>query len=98
MDGREKNVLMDPSLELALLVRFKLKIYFAVVPNHNNNRGMERLSNFLHEEGTNYAKFPELASYFALPYINGQTAISHPLLDVIRKVYTKTLLVGINIF
>ena len=59
---------------------------------------MERLSNFLHEEGTNYAKFPELASYFALPYINGQTAISHPLLDVIRKVYTKTLLVGINIF
>lgn len=87
MDGHPKNPSLDPNLELALFVRFKLKVYFAVVPNNGNQRSLERLSCFLREEGTSYAKFPELASYFALPYIiNTEMPISHPIVENVRQV------------
>lgn len=79
------RLLTDASDDLAedqdqyLLVRFKLQVYFAV-----QSDSMDKLSLFLQQDGSSYSKFPQLAPFFALPYIKDN--IEHPLLVDIRKV------------
>lgn len=90
MVDKRNNPYTDPFIDLELLVRFKLKVYFSVVEHPSMNQEkishrMQRLSNFLHEDGTSYSKFPELAPYFALPYITGN---DHPIVADIQTVST----------
>ena len=75
---------------LSLLVHFKLRVHFAVyhltsdADPQTKSHSMGRLTSFLQENGTKYSKFPELAPYFAIPYIRDNA--DHPLLADIRKV------------
>lgn len=83
----------DPDItDLSLIVRFKLKVYFTIIiqkeiKQKDNSKMMEerkeRLARFLHEDGTRYSKFPELAPYFALPYIKES---NHPIITDIQSV------------
>ena len=72
----------DEDQDQFLLVRFKLQVYFAVQSDSMDS--MDKLSLFLQQDGSSYSKFPELAPFFALPYIKSNA--EHPLILDIRKV------------
>lgn len=83
------NSRVEQDEELALLVRFKLHVYFASMQfakrsEDTTAKSREKFANFLMEEGPNYSQFPQLAPYFALPYIVNNP--NHLLLVEIRKV------------
>lgn len=75
-----------------MLVRFKLQVYFAMYEckRSKTSKSMEGFADFLRENGADYAKFPELAPYFALPYIINNP--DHYLVVDIRKVLEATFL------
>ena len=74
----------DEDQDQCLLVHFKLQVYFAV-----QSDSMDKLSHFLQQDGSSYSKFPQLAPFFALPYIKNN--VEHPLIVDIRKVLFKWL-------
>jgi len=94
----------DPDImDLSLIVRFKLKVYFTIIVQKEmkqkdskmTDERKERLARFLHEDGTRYSKFPELAPYFALPYIKES---NHPIIaDIQSVIITLTILFLISI-
>lgn len=88
------NSLVEHDEELALLVRFKLHVYFANVQFTERNqessaRCMEKFADFLKDEGASYSQFPDLAPYFALPYILNNP--NHSLLLEIRQVVSSVI-------